>query len=324
MGADPADSITRLAAEAEALAAEEAEQRRLQARSLRIGGERAEAERLLAQAAEEAQAEADDVARLESWSPTRVLASLRGSRDDDLRREEAEAERAAYALARARDARDRVVQDERDLRARLEAIGDVAQRREALRREVLAVAARSDGARAAQAAELADRVGVLADAVREIEEAHAAADSARQVLSRAADLLDSAGSWSTYDTFFGGGLIADAVKHDRLDQAQRLMQESDRAMRRLSRELADLGHGPVGSLGISEALSFFDVFFDNIISDWMVRDRIAQAGTRVRAARSTVDEVRSRLRKSLTEQRDALAAARRERDRLADGLLGGS
>ena len=250
-----------------------------------------------------------------------MLASLRGSRDDDLRRERAELESAAYALARARDERDRRVADERDLLARVEAIGDVDQRREALRTSVLAEVARRGGPEAEQAAELAERVGRLADAVREIEEARDAADAARQVLAEAASLLDSAGSWSTYDTFFGGGLIADAVKHDKLDRAQRLMQEADRAMHRLSRELADIGDAAVPGVGISGELAFFDVFFDNIISDWMVRDRIAQAGSRISEARSAVDEVRRRLQTELAGQRDALATAQRERDRQADALV---
>ena len=284
--------------------------------------ELAEAEQQLVQAAAVADTESDDVAKLESWSPTRVLASLRGSRDDDLRRERAEADRAAYDLARARDARDRLADEARDTTRRIDMMGDIDRRREKLRTAVLRLEAEAGGPGAEQAARLAERVGVLVDGVRELEEAKAAADDARQVLAEAASLLDSAGAWSTYDTFFGGGLIADAVKHDKLDRAQRLMQHADRAMRRLSRELADLGQGPVGGLGITDGLAFFDVWFDNIISDWMVRDRIAQAGSSISSARSTVDEVRSGLRAALTQQRDALAAARRERDRLADSLLG--
>ena len=53
-----------------------------------------------------------DVRRLESYSPTRIWAALRGSRDADLDREQAEQQAAEYAVARA-EAWLRVAREER-------------------------------------------------------------------------------------------------------------------------------------------------------------------------------------------------------------------
>jgi hypothetical protein len=40
---------------------------------------------------------------------------------------------------------------------------------------------------------------------------------AREALDDVAERLGKASSWSTYDTFLGGGAISSAMKHDRLD-----------------------------------------------------------------------------------------------------------
>src|SRR5690242_6800756 len=73
----------------------------------RMAGVREEIDKLTARlGAEEA-----DVERLEKLSLTRILASLKGSRDDDLALERAEADEARYRLAEAKE-RLRVMQDE--------------------------------------------------------------------------------------------------------------------------------------------------------------------------------------------------------------------
>jgi hypothetical protein len=59
-----------------------------------------------------------DVARLEGLTLDRVLAALRGSRDDDLARERAEADAAAYRLADERARRDLVLRERDGIQAR--------------------------------------------------------------------------------------------------------------------------------------------------------------------------------------------------------------
>src|SRR5690606_2357380 len=73
---------------------------------------------------EEAAREADDVARLEGLTLTRVMASLRGARDDRLARERAEADAARYRLQHA-EARLAALRAEHEAaRARLAALSD--------------------------------------------------------------------------------------------------------------------------------------------------------------------------------------------------------
>ncbi|HYH35145.1 MAG TPA: hypothetical protein VD814_08360, partial [Nocardioides sp.] len=233
----------------------------------------------LAQARSRLDDEQADVAALESMSMTRILAGLRGSRSADLDREQAEAAAARYAVA---EAEARLAVEEREiasLEQRVAEHGDLDARRAELlaqrEREV-----RDDPRSAATVArleELAERLGVLQAESAQLAEADAAGRRAHEALHQAAQHLGSAGSWATYDTFFGGGLVADMVKHDRLDRAGALMQEADAALARLAGELADVGVGAVGGVGVTDFTRALDVWFDNIFSDWAVRDRIERA-----------------------------------------------
>src|SRR5690349_3839737 len=81
------------------------------------------------------------------------------------------------------------------------------------------------------------------DQLREIAEARDACEQAMGALTEAQRKVDSARSWGTYDTWFGGGLFSSLIKHDRIDDAEQYMRAVDAALDRLRRELADVSMG---------------------------------------------------------------------------------
>lgn len=135
----------------------------------------------------------------------------------------------------------------------------------------------SDAPQAAELAHLSRQLGELTAESREIDEAARALHAARVALADALQMLDSAGGWSTYDTFFGGGMITDLMKHSRIDEATASLTQVNRALERLSVELADIDAPALRGVEISQTLAVFDVLFDNVFADWMVRERISQA-----------------------------------------------
>ncbi|MEZ5260896.1 MAG: hypothetical protein R2755_03765 [Acidimicrobiales bacterium] len=116
----------------------------------------------------------------------------------------------------------------------------------------------------------------------------------------------SAGNWSTYDTFFGGGFIAGTIKHDRLRDAAGAVAAAQHALSRLHAELHDLAMPSGTAVQLpSDALRTMDVWFDNLISDWMVHDRINASKRSVTGARQGVAHL-----DTLLQQRRHEAAAR--------------
>src|SRR5690606_2896787 len=119
-----------------------------------------------------------DVRALESFSPTRIWATLRGSRDTDLDREEAERQAAEYAASRADAWLVSTHGEVRRAEAELGALGDVHARREraiADKEQLLLTAGGSTGE------ELARIAGELASATatqKEVREAIGAGQQA--------------------------------------------------------------------------------------------------------------------------------------------------
>ena len=304
----------RVQADLEAALEAAAEQARLATRLQVADIELAAAEAQVAEARGRLADERADVARLESFSPTRIWAGLRGSRESDLDRERAEQQRAEYTVAVVELRRDRAREACAALRSAYDALGDVAARRAAALDAKAAWLAETGAPEAEELAQLASDLGAVRSTTTELREALGAADDAADALAQADNLLSSARGWSTADTFFDGGLLTDMVKYDRMDQAQALMRRADDALSDLGVELADVGMEPVGGVEITQLVRAFDVWFDNIFSDWAVRERIGEAATRVAEARGAVGEVRRRLVDRLlqAESKEAVLVARRD------------
>jgi hypothetical protein len=308
------DLEQRLAAAAAAVREQELTERRIDELRDRLKSQTAELEQLRGQYDHEA----DDVRRLEGISLTRVFASLRGSRGDDLARERAEADAAKYRVAEAQARIDALQRECDTAQLRLnQLVGSreiyqavLDQKEERLRGQ--------DDERGRRLLELADQRGRLAGEEKEVNEAIAAAKLAWQALAQVQDILRSASRWSTYDTFFGGGAVASMIKRGRLDDAADAAARADACLARLRTELADVPSlGPTApELAMGPLTRFADVWFDNIFTDLAVRDRIQQAQANVFRSIDIVRTVHNRLTQRLSSLRTTRGGLDVERDQL--------
>ena len=258
-----------------------------------------------------------DVERLENLSLTRILASLKGSRDDRLAREQAEADAARYRVAEAEAQLRAVHGDWEAARARLAESATAPADYAAVLEEKERYLRHSGDPLGRRLLELAEERGRLTGEAREVAEALAAAGAARDALAAVQASLDSASGWSTYDTFFGGGAISSAIKHSRLDEAARQAAHADRCLLALRTELADVAGvaHTAPQLAIDGLTRFADIWFDNIFTDLAVRGRIKRAQENVGYSARAVREVARQL-----GQRDGAIRTRLsgiEADRLA-------
>lgn len=313
VGDEPDDLEARLTAAAEALR----EQQIIAHRCEQLDRRLAETEARLAELQAEYVAERRDVERLEGVTLTRVLASLRGGREDQLAREQAEADAAALRVQDA-EARIAALQHELDAgRARLEALAGAPAEYEAALNEKEQYLRASADPRRGRVLELADERGRLAGELHEVGEAMRAVAAAQESLLRVEDHLNSASGWSTYDTFFGGGMFSSAIKHSKLDEAAAAAAHADGCLVVLRSELADVGGAGVYApeLGVTDLTRFVDVWLDNVFTDWAVRDRIQDAKRNVATCLHFVGQVGARLndRAARTQARlEAIASERQE------------
>lgn len=109
--------------------------------------------------------------------------------------------------------------------------------------------------------------------LNEIEEAIDAGRELELILYNVKDSLGSAKGWGTWD-MLGGGIIATAIKHSKIDEARSLIASAQRQLTRFTKELKDVGMYNSISVDIGGFETFVDYFFDNLIVDWIVQSKI--------------------------------------------------
>lgn len=132
------------------------------------------------------------------------------------------------------------------------------------------------------------------DLEKEKREAIAAGNRALRSLRNAQDNLNSEKNWGLWD-IFGGGFLSTVVKNTKMDQAKQNMEQARYDLRNFSRELNDVNMSCHLDIETGDFLSFADLFFDGIVVDWMVQDRIKQASQQVAEAICRVEAILRQL-----------------------------
>ena len=125
-------------------------------------------------------------------------------------------------------------------------------------------------------------------------EALRAGQDARVSLVNALSALNSARGWGIYD-ILRGGTIATIIKHAKMNKASAQIEEAKTALRRFSRELGDIAEYASVNLSTRDFWGFADWFFDGLLADWLMQNRINDARTQIQAAISKVDSILKRL-----------------------------
>ena len=129
---------------------------------------------------------------------------------------------------------------------------------------------------------------------RERNEAIIAGKNARRSLEKALEALDSAKGWGIYD-MLGGGLISTMIKHSKMDSASDYIEEAKANLKVFARELGDIEEYTNIDLSTGDFWGFADWFFDGLLSDWMMQDRINEARSQVKQAINKVNSILNRI-----------------------------
>ncbi len=135
------------------------------------------------------------------------------------------------------------------------------------------------------------------DERKEIREAVIAGERALSSLRAAKDRLDSARRWGVMD-LFGGNVISGFVKHSRMSDASRCVEQAKDDLRRFQDELSDVQDLQRLDIGIGDFMTFADFFFDGFLADIFVQSKINDARRNVEEAIRRVEEMLRRLKSS--------------------------
>jgi len=133
------------------------------------------------------------------------------------------------------------------------------------------------------------------DMDREVQEAIDAGEQALRSLRTAKEKLNSAGHWGLLD-IFGGDTISGLMKHKKIGDAERYIDDAKRDLRCFSRELGDVRGIENLNINVGDFLTFADFFFDGFLADVMVQSKINNAKKQVDEAIRRVEGVLVKLR----------------------------
>lgn len=169
----------------------------------------------------------------------------------------------------------------------------------------------------AKIGQLEKEISFIRREIKELKEAITPGNMAINTLNEAIELLDSAGDWGTWD-LLGGGLIADMMKHDKIDKAKQAILNAQTYMQRLQVELQDVNMSLDGSIQITGGAVFADFFFDGLIADWYMQSKISQSRDNVVATCGKIRKIVSTLSTQLNHKEKDLEAKEREIKRIIE------
>lgn len=211
--------------------------------------------------------EKTDVERLEKQSLSSFVQNIIGTYDEKLEKEKKEEVQAKVELDRAATLLE-------DAHVQLDSLDENIERH---KEELAFLRDRLMQSNPAFKEQIAQEETDLLNLKQERKEITEAIDAGAAVLDEIDGVLNelnSANSMATWD-MFTDSFFLDLMKYDKIDKAEKELVHLERALERYQKELKDVNlEATLAYEEIGQMSRAFDVFFDNIFSDWNTRDTI--------------------------------------------------
>lgn len=236
--------------------------------------------------------EHNDVKKLEGISLSSLFAKMAGNKEEKLQKEEQEYFMAKMKYDECFMSVNSFKDDISSLESRLELLGNCEKELNAIlkvKREELKLNGNPN--LVVKIDEKECEINSLTKEYIEIKEAIDACEECRGILNNALESLESAKGWGTYD-IIAGDMVSSMIKHNKIDKAKTYLNKLTYSIKKLGNELDDISLDlPVGDLNISNFDYTFDVFFDNIFSDFSVQNKIEDAVYKLKDGKEALNKL---------------------------------
>ncbi|MCM3629269.1 hypothetical protein M3194_18140 [Paenibacillus glycanilyticus] len=240
------------------------------------------------------ESEQADVDKLTKMTLTNLFHTLLRSKDEQLELERQQVLAVALKLQEAQQERDLLQQEITQAGVIITSNGNAENDYYRLFGEQ-EQALRSMPDKAAELITMESDITAQKAVVRELNEAFSAGRRVLASLEPAINSLDKAINWGDWDTWGNGGLISTHIKHEHIDDAKASIAAANHELKSFRDELADLKQNLNIQVDISGLLKFGDYWFDGLITDWIVQQRIKETQDRTCEAAHQVRIVVNKL-----------------------------
>lgn len=246
--------------------------------------------------------EQEDVERLEGRSLAAFFYNVLGKMDEQLTKERREAYEAAVKYDAAKSEYDYVCRQIERFEAESSSLENALEEYDTAKKAKAAAIKESGNSVGDELVYLEEKIDTHDKELREIDEASASGIACMKLGNQILACLEEAEGLGLWDAF-GGGLIATAAKHSKLDEAQALVEQLQLQLRDFKTELYDVHVTAEIEVYMGEFLTFADYFFDGLFADLSVLERIENAMNQVNDTRDQVAEVLDGLAKLRVENK---------------------
>lgn len=228
-----------------------------------------------------------DLDRLEGLSLAAFFYNMTGQLEEKLEKERQETSAARVKYSAALRELEAIQADLTETEIDLQDLADCEERyaRSLEQKRLEIETAGSNEAR--ELLDMEEALALLAGQERELDEAISAGTDALHAADEVMQNLSAARDWGAFDALCGG-LLPDLAKHDKIDEAQQSIEQLQIRLQRFNKELTDTDIRTDLEVSISRMLKFSDIFFDNLLTDLAVLDRITQAQRQVDQTRDQI------------------------------------
>jgi len=255
-----------------------------------------------------------DVEKLERTSITTLFYSVVGSREQQLEKENQELLSAQLLYQQTKKQVEYLESERNALLQQLDRLAGIEAEYQSLLSEKEQFLRQLDQFVARELVEYSENIAKLNAEEIELDEAINAGIDVVSSLEQVIFSLESAENWGIWD-MLGGGLLSTAIKHARIDDAQKDITNVQKRMSQFTRELADVRQQVELGIDLGAFESFADYFFDNLIVDWIVQSKITDTLERTKDAKTKITQAVGDLErlKKVTQNRNRELLEKRAR-----------
>jgi len=263
--------------------------------------------------------EGKDLKKYESLSLTGLFHTILGNKEEQLEKERQEFLAAKLKYDETKTAVKDLETGISGLIKELAAYGEVDDQYNRIMRAKETYIIEHNDENSNKLMDLIEELAGIRSSIKEIKEAMSAGHLVKEKLQQMIGSLESAGNWGTWD-MLGGGFLATAVKHSRIDDARSLAYDVQKLLREFRYELEDVDAYIELDVNIGSFETFADYFFDGLISDWIVQSRINDSLNNSLMMRDNIDDILSRLSRKLDEAQKKSVSMEQEKKHIIEEL----
>ena len=258
-----------------------------------------------------------DVEKLEKLSFTHIIASIMKNKDEKVEKEQQE-----YLMARIKY--DEFISKVELLKENIQSIKDRLSSLRYCENEYKALIIKKlehikiygNDDKKNKLVKLEEEINKAMIEKKEVEEAVAVGKELLMAANSAKNSLDSAKNWGIFD-IAGGDMISSIAKHNKINEAEEQFRRVSSLISRFNKELEDIN---LQGLPFSSITIVFDIFFDNIFTDFSVQNKINDSLNNVRDLIRKVENILYTLRSQKDSLNIKISNKRKEYDTFIESI----